>query len=62
MASGGKAGEKRCVPVFYYALYASLVIMVLGIAIIVGMSFFMTPNCSHALNSWAGIKKIWVIN
>ncbi|MCF8090463.1 MAG: two-component sensor histidine kinase [Desulfotignum sp.] len=29
---------------FYYALYASLVIVVLGIVIIVGMSFFMTEK------------------
>ncbi len=39
---------------FYYALYASLVIMVLGIAIIVGMSFFMTAQLFTRIEQLAG--------
>jgi two-component system, NtrC family, sensor kinase len=39
-----RQAKKDAYRFFYYALYASLVIVVLGIAIIVGMSFFMTEK------------------
>ncbi len=42
---------------FYYALYASLVIMVLGIAIIVGMSFFMTEKLFMRMEQLGRDKK-----
>jgi len=42
---------------FYYALYASLVIMVLGIAIIVGMSFFMTEKLFTRMEQLGRDKK-----
>lgn len=42
---------------FYYALYASLVIMVVGIAIIVGMSFFMTEKLFKRMEQLGRDKK-----
>jgi two-component system NtrC family sensor kinase len=42
---------------FYYALYASLVIIVLGIAIIVGMSFFMTEKLFMRMEQLGRDKK-----
>jgi two-component system, NtrC family, sensor kinase len=42
---------------FYYALYASLVIVLLGIAIIVGMSFFMTEKLFLRLEQLGRDKK-----
>jgi two-component system NtrC family sensor kinase len=42
---------------FYYALYASLVIMVVGIAIIVGMSFFMTEKLFTRMEQLGRDKK-----
>jgi two-component system NtrC family sensor kinase len=42
---------------FYYALYASLIIMVLGIAIIVGMSIFMTDKLFSRIEQLGRDKK-----
>ncbi|HKK00422.1 MAG TPA: ATP-binding protein [Desulfotignum sp.] len=42
---------------FYYALYASLVIMAVGIAIIVGMSFFMTEKLFMRMEQLGRDKK-----
>jgi two-component system NtrC family sensor kinase len=42
---------------FYYALYASLVIVALGIAIIVGMSFFMTEKLFARIEQLGRDKK-----
>ena len=42
---------------FYYALYASLIIMVFGIAIIVGMSFFMTEKLFTRIEQLGRDKK-----
>ncbi len=42
---------------FYYALYASLVIVVMGIAIIVGMSFFMTEKLFTRMEQLGRDKK-----
>lgn len=42
---------------FYYAMYASLVIVLLGIAIIVGMSFFMTEKLFMRLEQLGRDKK-----
>lgn len=42
---------------FYYALYASLIIMVLGIAIVVGMSFFMTEKLFTRIEQLGREKK-----
>lgn len=42
---------------FYYALYASLIIMVVGIAIIVGMSFLMTEKLFTRIEQLGRDKK-----
>ncbi len=42
---------------FYYALYAGLVIILLGIAIIVGMSFFMTEKLFRRIEQLGRDKK-----
>lgn len=42
---------------FYYALYTSLVIVVLGIAVIIGMSFFMTEKLFTRMEQLGRDKK-----